>query len=176
VEGGGCSLLHHSVEGAHSFPNVARGQLQIAAKSASKLHRSLGDTSRVFVSQIFRRRTSHRNCFWTVPRKTNLGYMTVTRTRHNQTTHSELTWCICNPQVYRRSQWHSSESSSYYKQGLDPLSAFMLIFLDIIQLPVVQTNRYHQYHDSLDYGRSPLPDVTLKEMFSFFGSYFADGA
>jgi hypothetical protein len=49
-----------------------------------------------------------------------------------------------------------------------PLSIFMLFFLEIIQLLVVETNRYyHQYLDSLNDGRSPLPDVTLKEMFSF---------
>jgi hypothetical protein len=49
-----------------------------------------------------------------------------------------------------------------------PLNVFMLFFLEIIQLLVVETNRYyHQYLDSLNDGRSPLPDVTLKEMFSF---------
>jgi hypothetical protein len=44
----------------------------------------------------------------------------------------------------------------------------MLFFLEIIQLLVVQTNRhYHQYLDSLNDRWSPLPDMTLKEMYSF---------
>jgi hypothetical protein len=44
----------------------------------------------------------------------------------------------------------------------------MLFFLEIIQLLVVETNMYyHQYLDSLDDRWSPLPDVTLKEMYSF---------
>jgi hypothetical protein len=44
----------------------------------------------------------------------------------------------------------------------------MLFFLEIIQLLVVETNRYyHQYHDSLNDRRSPLPDMTLKKMYSF---------
>jgi hypothetical protein len=39
----------------------------------------------------------------------------------------------------------------------------MLFFLEIIELLVVETNRcYHQYLDSLNDGRSPLPDPTLK--------------
>jgi hypothetical protein len=49
-----------------------------------------------------------------------------------------------------------------------PLSVFMLFFLEIIQLLVVETNRYyHQYLESLNDRRSPLLDMTLKEMFSF---------
>jgi len=78
-------------------------------------------------------------------------------------------WCTCNPQVYRGSQWDTSQCSSYYKEGFDPpehLHAFF--FLEIIQLLVVETNRYyHQYLDSLTDRQSPLPDVTLKEMYSF---------
>jgi hypothetical protein len=49
-----------------------------------------------------------------------------------------------------------------------PLSVFMLFFLDIIQLLVVETNRYYrQYLDTLKKRRSPLPDVTMQEMYSF---------
>jgi hypothetical protein len=45
----------------------------------------------------------------------------------------------------------------------------MLFFLEIIQMLAVETNRYyHQYLDSLDNRQSPLPDVTLQEMYSFF--------
>jgi hypothetical protein len=44
----------------------------------------------------------------------------------------------------------------------------MLFFLEIIKLLAVETNRYyHQCLDSLDDGWSPLPDMTLKEMYSF---------
>jgi hypothetical protein len=44
----------------------------------------------------------------------------------------------------------------------------MLFFLEIIQLLVVETNRfYNQYLDSLNDIWSPLPDMTLKEMYSF---------
>jgi hypothetical protein len=43
----------------------------------------------------------------------------------------------------------------------------MLFFLEIIHLLVVETNRYyHQYRDSLDDGQSPLPDLTVQEMYS----------
>jgi hypothetical protein len=53
----------------------------------------------------------------------------------------------------------------------------MLFFLEVIQLLVVETNRYnHQYLDSLNDRQSPLPDVTLKEMYSFLALYFADRA
>jgi hypothetical protein len=41
----------------------------------------------------------------------------------------------------------------------------MLFFFEIIQLLVEETNGYHkQYLDTLDKGRSPLPDVTVQEM------------
>jgi hypothetical protein len=44
----------------------------------------------------------------------------------------------------------------------------MLFFLELIQLLVVQTNRYYyKYLDSLDDGWSSLPDVILQEMYSF---------
>jgi hypothetical protein len=46
-----------------------------------------------------------------------------------------------------------------------PLSVFMLSFIEIIPLLVEETNRYyHQYLDTLE-GRSPLPDVTIQEMY-----------
>jgi hypothetical protein len=46
----------------------------------------------------------------------------------------------------------------------------VLFFVDIIQLLVVETNRYyHQYLDSLDIGWSPLPEMTLQEMYLFLG-------
>ena len=44
----------------------------------------------------------------------------------------------------------------------------MLFFFEIIQLLVEETNGYyHQYLDTLDEGRSPLPDVTVQEMCLF---------
>jgi hypothetical protein len=44
----------------------------------------------------------------------------------------------------------------------------MLLFLEIIHLLVVETNRYyHQYLDTLDKGQSVLPDMTVQEMCSF---------
>jgi hypothetical protein len=44
----------------------------------------------------------------------------------------------------------------------------MLFFFDIIQLLMEETNRYyHQYLDTLDEERSPLPDVTVQEMCLF---------
>jgi hypothetical protein len=44
----------------------------------------------------------------------------------------------------------------------------MLFFLEIMQLLVEETNRYyHPYLDTLDEGRSPLPDVTKQEMYLF---------
>jgi hypothetical protein len=52
----------------------------------------------------------------------------------------------------------------------------MLFFLEIIQLLVVQTNRYyHQYLDSLNDGWSPLSDMTLKEMYSFLALILQTG-
>jgi hypothetical protein len=46
------------------------------------------------------------------------------------------------------------------------MSVFMLFFLEIIQLLVVEAKRhYHQYLDTLDKGWSPLPDMTVQEMF-----------
>jgi hypothetical protein len=45
---------------------------------------------------------------------------------------------------------------------------FLLYFAEIITLLVEETNRYyHDHHDKLDEGPSPLPDVTEAEMFSF---------
>jgi hypothetical protein len=44
----------------------------------------------------------------------------------------------------------------------------MPFFLEIIQLLVVETNRYyHQDLDTLDEGGSPLPNVTVQEMYLF---------
>jgi len=44
----------------------------------------------------------------------------------------------------------------------------MLFFVDIIQLLVEETNRYHhQYLVTLDKGQSLLPDVTVQEMCLF---------
>jgi hypothetical protein len=44
----------------------------------------------------------------------------------------------------------------------------MLFFVEIIQLLVEETNRYHHQHlDTLDKGQSPLPDVNVQEMCLF---------
>jgi hypothetical protein len=44
----------------------------------------------------------------------------------------------------------------------------MLFFLEIIQLLVEETNRYHhEYLDTLDKGQSPLLDVTVQEICLF---------
>jgi hypothetical protein len=53
------------------------------------------------------------------------------------------------------------------------LSIFMLFFLEIIQLLVVETNRY--YHQYISLNDRPLPDVTLKEMYSFWLLFFRWG-
>jgi hypothetical protein len=43
-----------------------------------------------------------------------------------------------------------------------------MLFLEIVQLLVEETNSYyHQYMDTLDKGRSPLPDVAVQEMHLF---------
>jgi len=48
------------------------------------------------------------------------------------------------------------------------LGIFMLFFLEIIHLLVEETNRHYWiYFDTLDKGWSPLPDVTIQEMYSF---------
>jgi hypothetical protein len=48
------------------------------------------------------------------------------------------------------------------------LSIFMLFSIEIIQLLVEKTNRYHeQYLDTLDKGQLPLSHVTIQEMYSF---------
>ena len=50
-----------------------------------------------------------------------------------------------------------------------PLSVFMLYFVDIITLLVVETNRYNRdYLRRLDEGLSPQPDVTEAETLVFF--------
>jgi hypothetical protein len=44
----------------------------------------------------------------------------------------------------------------------------MLFFVEIIQLLVEETNRcYYHYLDTLDKGKSPLPDMTVQEMCLF---------
>jgi hypothetical protein len=44
----------------------------------------------------------------------------------------------------------------------------MLYFLANMQPLVEETNRYyHQYSDTLDEGHSPLPDITLLEVYFF---------
>jgi hypothetical protein len=54
-----------------------------------------------------------------------------------------------------------------------PLSVFMLFFLEIMRLLLEETNRYyHQYLDTLEEGRFPLPDVTIQEMYYCY----ADGS
>ena len=56
---------------------------------------------------------------------------------------------------------HSNNSSS-------PLSIFLLYFVEIITLLVVETNRYYHDHlDRLDKGPLPLPDVTEADMLVF---------
>jgi hypothetical protein len=42
--------------------------------------------------------------------------------------HIDLTWCTCNPQVYRGSQWDTSQCSSDYKQRFDPREHLHALF------------------------------------------------
>jgi hypothetical protein len=49
-----------------------------------------------------------------------------------------------------------------------PLSVFMLFFHKIMQLLVEETNRYYrQYLETIAEGRSPLPNMTILEMYLF---------
>jgi hypothetical protein len=112
-----------------------------------------------------RRRRSHRRCFWTVPQKTNLCHMTVTvkvmvtvtKTSHNKTTQSgeKIQSGHGAPVIHRftggpRGIRHNA-APTINKDSTPLLSVFMLSFLEIIQLLVVETNRYyHQYLDSLN--------------------------
>jgi hypothetical protein len=49
-------------------------------------------------------------------------------------------------------------------------AVFMLFFVEVIRLLVVETNRYyHQYLDTHYQAPSPLPDVCESEMFLFLG-------
>jgi hypothetical protein len=49
-----------------------------------------------------------------------------------------------------------------------PLGIFMLFFHEIMQLLVEETNRYYrQYLQTVAKGSSPLPDVTIPEMYLF---------
>jgi hypothetical protein len=92
--------------------------------------------------------------------------MTATQTRHNKMTNRGITIQSLN-MVHLQSTGLQGIPVGYITiQRFNPLSIFMLFFVDIIQLLVVETNRYyHQYLDSPDEGQSPLPDVTLKEMY-----------
>ena len=62
----------------------------------------------------------------------------------------------------------NNNEAPHINDGSTPLSVFLLYFAEIITLLVEETNRYyHDHHDKLDEGPSPLPDVTDAEMFSF---------
>jgi len=57
---------------------------------------------------------------------------------------------------------------SHINDSSSPLSIFLLYFVEIITLQVVETNHYyHDYIGRLDDGPSPEPDVTEAEMFAF---------
>jgi hypothetical protein len=57
---------------------------------------------------------------------------------------------------------HTSEDKT------SPLSISVLLLLEIMQQLVEQTNSYyHQYLDIFHKGRSPLPDLTVQEMYLF---------
>jgi hypothetical protein len=56
--------------------------------------------------------------------------------------------------------------ASHINDGSSPLSIFLLYFVEIITLLVVETNRYYQdYIDRLVDGPCPEPDITEAEMF-----------
>jgi hypothetical protein len=57
--------------------------------------------------------------------------------------------------------------ASHINDRFTPLSVFLLYFVEIITMLVVETNRYHDYIDRLDDGPSPEPDVTEADMFVF---------
>jgi hypothetical protein len=56
----------------------------------------------------------------------------------------------------------------HHKIRIQPPEYLHALFSGNYLLLMVDTHRYyHQYLDSLDDGWTPLPDVTLKEMYSF---------
>jgi hypothetical protein len=58
--------------------------------------------------------------------------------------------------------------TTHINKDLTPYSIFMLYFASVITLLVEETNiYYHQYLDTLDDGPSPLPDITVTEIFLF---------
>ena len=86
-----------------------------------------------------------------------------------------LQWtCPCSPQssvahTYTGgSRWKKDDAASHINDGSSPLSVFLLYFVEIITMLVVETNcYYHDNIDRLDNGPSPEPDVTEAEMFVF---------
>ena len=72
------------------------------------------------------------------------------------------------PQVYRGPSGLWQTEAPHITEDSTPLSIFMVLFFEIIQLLVEETNRYyHLYLDTLDEGQSPLPEVTVQEMHLF---------
>ena len=56
----------------------------------------------------------------------------------------------------------------HISKDLSPLSFFMLYFTPVIDLLVMETNRYyHQYLDRHNGTPNPLPDITNSEIFLF---------
>jgi hypothetical protein len=72
---------------------------------------------------------------------------------------------MCSTHLYRDPRRKRDSEAPHINDSSSPLSVFLLYFVEIITLLVVETNRY--YPDHLDEGPSPLPDVTEAEMLVF---------
>jgi hypothetical protein len=95
--------------------------------------------------------------------------MTLKRmTKQMEAAETRTTFHVCNTQVYRRTQWAETKTGTHMNKDSSPISAFMFLFYEIMQLLVEKTNRYyHQYLEILDEECSPLPDATIQEMYLF---------
>ena len=70
--------------------------------------------------------------------------------------------------LYRGSRQKKDNEAPHINDGSSPLSVFLLYFVEIITLLVVETNRYYHDHlDRIDEGPSPLPDTTEAETLVF---------
>jgi hypothetical protein len=74
----------------------------------------------------------------------------------------------CSTCLNSGSRGKKDNEAPHINNGYSPLSIFLLYFVEIITLLVVETNRYYcDYLDRIDEGPSPLPDITEAETLVF---------
>jgi hypothetical protein len=74
----------------------------------------------------------------------------------------------CSTHLYRGPKGKRNTEALHINDSSSPLSVFLLYFMEIITLLVVETNRYYHAHlDRLDEGPLAQPDVTKAEMLVF---------